>query len=177
MRSGRDGAGTKKGSPTQLSNSRKSGGYLLSHWCAVPSAIAGLTSLFGMGRGGTPLPQPPEYPQVIDIGGRNKQYETLQGKVYRAISIARLWCRHLYTCDLSTSYSSTTLKGDLILRLASCLDAFSTYPFPTQLPSNAPGGTTGRPEVSPTRSSRTSVSTAQISYARNRQRPNCLTTF
>ena len=33
---------------------RKSGGYLLSHGCAVPSAQAGLTSLFGMGRGGTP---------------------------------------------------------------------------------------------------------------------------
>ena len=32
----------------------KSGGYLLSHGCAVPSAQAGLTSLFGMGRGGTP---------------------------------------------------------------------------------------------------------------------------
>ena len=34
-----------------------SGGYLLSHArCAVPSARAGLTSLFGMGRGGTPPP-------------------------------------------------------------------------------------------------------------------------
>ena len=32
----------------------ESGGYLLSHGCAVPSAQAGLTSLFGMGRGGTP---------------------------------------------------------------------------------------------------------------------------
>ena len=32
----------------------KNGGYLLSHGCAVPSARAGLTSLFGMGRGGTP---------------------------------------------------------------------------------------------------------------------------
>ena len=32
----------------------KKGGYLLSHGCAVPSARAGLTSLFGMGRGGTP---------------------------------------------------------------------------------------------------------------------------
>ena len=27
---------------------------LLSHFYAVPSALAGLTSLFGMGRGGTP---------------------------------------------------------------------------------------------------------------------------
>ena len=34
--------------------SLKKGGYLLSHGCAVPSARAGLTSLFGMGRGGTP---------------------------------------------------------------------------------------------------------------------------
>ena len=33
---------------------KKNGGYLLSHGCAVPSARAGLTSLFGMGRGGTP---------------------------------------------------------------------------------------------------------------------------
>ena len=32
----------------------KNGGYLLSHGCAVPSARTGLTSLFGMGRGGTP---------------------------------------------------------------------------------------------------------------------------
>ena len=33
---------------------QKNGGYLLSHGCAVPSARAGLTALFGMGRGGTP---------------------------------------------------------------------------------------------------------------------------
>ena len=32
----------------------ENGGYLLSHGWAVPSARAGLTSLFGMGRGGTP---------------------------------------------------------------------------------------------------------------------------
>ncbi len=32
----------------------KNGSYLLSHGCAVPSARAGLTALFGMGRGGTP---------------------------------------------------------------------------------------------------------------------------
>ena len=33
---------------------QKNGGYLLSHGFAVPSARTGLTSLFGMGRGGTP---------------------------------------------------------------------------------------------------------------------------
>ena len=34
-------------------------------------------------------------------------------------------------------------QGDLILRLASRLDAFSAYPYQTRLPGGAPGGTTG----------------------------------
>ena len=38
----------------KVSSFSKNGGYLLSHGCAVPSARTGLTSLFGMGRGGTP---------------------------------------------------------------------------------------------------------------------------
>ncbi len=33
----------------------KNGGNLLSHFYAVPSARPGLTSLFGMGRGGAPV--------------------------------------------------------------------------------------------------------------------------
>ena len=48
----------------------------------------------------------------------------------RAISRARLWYCYLYTCPLSTSSSMTTLRN-LILWLASYLDAFSTYPVPT----------------------------------------------
>ena len=56
--------------------------------------------------------------------------------------------------------------GNLILRGASRLDAFSVYPFQTWLPSYAPGGTTGTPEVRPSRSSRTKDSSSQISYAR-----------
>ena len=59
-------------------------------------------------------------------------------------------------------------QGDLILWLASRLDAFSAYPYPTRLPGRAPGGTTGVPEVCPTRSSRTSVRATQISNAHNR---------
>ena len=59
-------------------------------------------------------------------------------------------------------------QRDLILWLASRLDAFSAYPYPTRLPSSAPGGTTGAPEVGPTRSSRTSVRATQISNAHNR---------
>ena len=72
------------------------------------------------------------------------------------------------TCNLSTSSSLTALCGNLILGRASCLDAFSTYPDQTRIPGGAPGGTTGKPEVCPTRSSRTSVGAPQISCAHNR---------
>jgi len=58
--------------------------------------------------------------------------------------------------------------GNLILRRASRLDAFSAYPSRTWLPSDAPGGTTGTPAVRPSRSSRTKDSPSQISYARDR---------
>ena len=56
--------------------------------------------------------------------------------------------------------------GYLILRGAARLDAFSVYPCPTWLPGHATGVTTGAPEVSPPRSSRTKGSSSQISYAR-----------
>ena len=52
-------------------------------------------------------------------------------ETFRAISTARLGRRHPRTCGLSTSSSSTALMGDLILRTASRLDAFSAYPDPT----------------------------------------------
>ena len=67
--------------------------------------------------------------------------------------------------------------GNLILRGASRLDAFSVYPVRTQLPSHAVGTTTGAPVVRPSRSSRTKDSSFQISCAHDRQGPNCLTTF
>ena len=60
---------------------------------------------------------------------------------------------------------------------ASRLDAFSAYPFRTQLPSCAPGGTTGSPWVRPLRSSRTRSSLPHVSSARDGYGPNCLTTF
>ena len=90
------------------------------------------------------------------------------GRKSRAISSARLWRHRLYTCTLSTSSSMTTLKGVLILRKASRLDAFSAYPYQTQIPGGAPGGTTGKPEVCPSRSSRTSDGTTQNSHAHDR---------
>ena len=62
--------------------------------------------------------------------------------------------------------SLTFLLGDLILRGASRLDAFSVYPGPSWLPSRAIGMTTGPPADGPSRSSRTKDSSSQISCAR-----------
>jgi hypothetical protein len=55
--------------------------------------------------------------------------------------------------------------GGLILGGASHLDAFSAYPFRTQLPGGAPGGTTGKPAVRSPRSSRTGGDSPQASCA------------
>ena len=55
--------------------------------------------------------------------------------------------------------------GNLILRRASHLDAFSAYPNRTYLPSNAIGVTTGTTLVRPLRSSRTRSSSSQVPYA------------
>ena len=98
---------------------------------------------------------------------QNISYPSGQGKS-RAISTTRLRRRRPYTCGLSRSSSLTALHGDLISGPASCLDAFSTYPIRTWIPGGAPGGTTGKPEVRPTRSSRTSARAPQISRAHDR---------
>ena len=60
---------------------------------------------------------------------------------------------------------------------ASRLDAFSAYPFRTQLPSRTAGAMTGSPSVRPLRSSRTRSSSLHASSARDGYGPNCLTTF
>ena len=72
------------------------------------------------------------------------------------------------TSVLSTSCSLRGLRlatGDLILRGASRLDAFSVYPVPAWLLCHALGRTTDTPAASPPRSSRTKGSSSQISYA------------
>jgi hypothetical protein len=68
------------------------------------------------------------------------------------------------TPSLSTWWSSTALKGELVLRWVSRLDAFSGYPFRTWLPCYAAGATTGPLEVRPSRSSRTRDRSSQFSY-------------
>ena len=72
------------------------------------------------------------------------------------------------TPGLSTWSSSTVLKGILVSRWVSRLDAFSGYPVRTQLPSIATGMTTGTLEVRLSRSSRTKDSPSQVSCAYSR---------
>src|SRR3954468_24791470 len=72
------------------------------------------------------------------------------------------------TCGLLTCWSGTALGGDLVWRGVSCLDAFSSYPVRTWLPSCAAGATTGAPEVRPSRSSRTRDRSSQVSNTHGR---------
>ena len=75
------------------------------------------------------------------------------------------------TSGLSTQWSgwgplTRKVCGNLILKRASRLDAFSGYPIRTKLISGALGSTTDTPEVRPSRSSRTRDSSSQVSCAR-----------
>ena len=80
-----------------------------------------------------------------------------------------LLCLHMLPIKQVVYLRSYLVKpvGDLILRWASHLDAFSVYPIRTWLPSIAAGATTDTPEVRPSQSSRTRESSSQISSAHN----------
>ena len=86
----------------------------------------------------------------------------------RLVTVSYMHCC-TSTSVLSTSCSLRGLRlatGDLILRGASRLDAFSVYPVRTWLLCRAFGNTTDTPAVRPPRSSRTKGSSSQISCAR-----------
>ena len=70
---------------------REAGNYLLSHTRegAVPSAQEGLTSVFGMGTGGTPPLSSPA--KVMQGGGGRRRREFREGQVVRAISTGTLY--------------------------------------------------------------------------------------
>jgi hypothetical protein len=72
---------------------------------------------------------------------------------------------HIRPINVIVSYGPYQVNpvGDLILRRASHLDAFSAYPFRRWQTSRAFGKTTGTPELRPSRSSRTRDSLSQIS--------------
>jgi hypothetical protein len=133
------------------------GGDLLSHPVsrAVPSALTGLASGFGMEPGVSPSLWPPKlYGDVSPSGrvgvGRFRPY--LGNRIVdasalppgggvvascRLISTGQLHASlvRTSTSSLSTQSSSweplTLGRGDLILKRASRLDAFSGYPFRT----------------------------------------------
>ena len=90
-----------------------------------------------------------------------------------------LLCFHIQPIYLVFFKGSYFLLGMryFISGRASRLDAFSVYPFRTQLPGRALGRTTGTPLVRPLRSSRTRSSLPHVSCARDGYGPNCLTTF
>ena len=102
------------------------------------------------------------------------------GQALKRLVTVSSMCYHTSTSALSTSYSSrvfTPLKGwdisswgDFTLR---CLQRLF---LPDLATGDAIGMTAGTPVVRPARSSRTKASSPQISYARRRIGPNCLTT-
>src|SRR6266542_1567106 len=133
---------------------RMSGGVLLSH--AVTRVLKGLTSGFGMGPGVSPSPWPPKlYGDVrlpplpgVTSGcpqGRphlgNRTVDAEQDREVEAKPLGLLVPVSYTRCRASTSGLSTQSsswgpyqvnpEGDLILRRASRLDAFSGYPFRT----------------------------------------------
>ena len=112
---------------------------------AVSSAQGCLTSVFGTGTGISTPPWPPAYnKQKQRTGKRSRDYavrrERRYGQDSRPISTARLCtspCLHLRPIDLMVHKGSSggpNPRGCHVLRPASRLDAFSGYPFRTQLP-------------------------------------------
>src|SRR3982751_5674528 len=150
------------------------GGDLLSREVAlrVPSARAGLTSLFGMGRGVPPPLSPPKLSGALSRGAPSKLHSdsTCSKSRPRAIStgpLNALLRLHVPPINVVVSHGSYSLKGmgSLISRWASRLDAFSGYPIQTWLISGAVGTTTDTPEVCSLRSSRTRSDSSQASSA------------
>ena len=126
-----------------------SGGVLLSREAslAVPSALKGLTSGFGMGPGVSPSLWPPGTLWNCQAVVLAVSREPHSGREAKFMSV--LWCQALgllvpvscTPCGASTSGLSTqssgwgpyplVVVGGLVLRGASRLDAFSGYPFRT----------------------------------------------
>ena len=138
----------------RLAINRRTGGDLLSRAREgqVPSALWGLTALFGMGRGVSPTPKPPEI--VRDRPGPRPgtgvptdpqnhtacQHPGITDQKYpsspRPIStgllraLLRFQIRPINLVVYQGSYSLKGM-GELISRPASRLDAFSGYPIRT----------------------------------------------
>ncbi len=166
------------GSVASLDLSVVPGSDLLSHSVsrAVPSAVKGLTSGFGMEPGVSPPLWPPELREFSSraraaAGGLEYSIASASPRSSpRTISTGRLntlLCLHLPPIDPVVCWGPYRVEpvGALILEWASHLDAFSAYPVRTWPMSSALGRTTHTPEVRPSRSSRTRDSSPQGSCA------------
>ena len=173
----RPGPGNDEAPPQGRRFVKSLGGDLLSHPAsrAVPSALEGLTSGFGMGPGVSPPLWPPKRSGAPATPGTSRTTQRARATEVSCQVLGLLVPVSSTHCCASTSGLSTRSSsrgpyqvdpvGDLILERASRLYAFSAYPFRTWLMSSAVGTTTHTPEVRPSRSSRTRDSSPQISYA------------
>ena len=135
----------------------------------LPSALAGLTAVFGMGTGVTPPPWPPRS-FVVEVWLPENSIASTCDFVNpspRPISTGRLntlLCVHLRPINVVVYHGPYLVDpvGNLILKQASRLDAFSAYLFRRSLTSRALGRTTGTRELRPSRSSRTRDSLPQV---------------
>ena len=156
----------------------------------VFSAMRSLTSVFGMGTGGPSLYCHQEWFRIFQYSDNcikfliNLYYLLINQLLIKPSTYQYQSATHITMLPLLTYQPGglpgvllTCVMGYLILRLVSHLDAFSIYPYRTSLLCYATGVTTDTPLVRPSRSSRTRDSPSQISYAHDRQGPNCLTTF
>jgi hypothetical protein len=116
----------------------KTGGDLLSRAVArqVPSALRGLTALFGMGRGVSlslsrhrKVSRRPLWTLKTALGRIRSKNPSSPRRISTGLLIAllRLHSRPINLVVYQASYSLKGM-GELISRLASRLDAFSAYP-------------------------------------------------
>ena len=135
----------------------------------VPSALRGLTSVFGMGTGGSLSPSSPENLRLRAF--KTAQYLHNQSLPDQAIDLLVSASSHIAALSPPTYHlivsegSLALLRGILFSRWASRLDAFSVYPLRISLPSYAVGTTTVAPGMCPLRSSRTRSSSSHDSHA------------
>ena len=144
----------------------------------VPSALRSLTSVFGMGTGVTFSPSSLDMLRssygLCSLKTGCECCVSRQLRISpRPISTGQLNAsRHVHLQPINHVFYMGSYHvnrvGSLILRWASRLDAFSAYPFPTWLLSDAVGTTTETPAVGSSRSSRTKDNSSQTSCARGR---------
>ena len=108
-------------------------------------------------------------PWLRRVLGRGKRVGVVKRSAVGTGPLRRSPVVHSQPIDLVVFQEPSHLRaGNLVLKRASRLDAFSAYPFPTWLPGDALSRTAGTPEVGPPQSSRTRGDPSQVSCAHGR---------